>query len=47
MLDSKYSFTTFIFNSVGSRIKLAVEGYDWTATSASGVWSPNNTGGYQ
>ena len=33
--------------SVGSRIKLAVEGYDWTATSASGVWSPNNTGGYQ
>lgn len=33
--------------SVGSRIKLAVEGYDWTATSASGVWSPNNSGGYQ
>ena len=33
--------------SVGSRIRLAVEGYDWTAASASGVWSPNNTGGYQ
>lgn len=33
--------------SVGSYIKLAVEGYDWTATSASGVWSPNNSGGYQ
>lgn len=33
--------------SVGSRIKLAVEGYDWTPASASGVWSPNNTGGYQ
>lgn len=33
--------------SVGSNIRLSVEGYNWTSTDAEGVWSPNNMGGYQ